>query len=161
VALAERLQRPGAELTHSRDPLSSRGGLSRVRTNLALSCRISVRVSYEPWPCLDGIGRSHDVHPGADEALEGGVGLVGVVDHPGTTTAEVQSSRRYIRSARRRSWARSVLSRSSIVHATQWLLACPATATASKVSSFSMSSTFLVPRRSPSGPSVTSGPSME
>ena len=48
-----------------------------------------------------------------------------------------------------------------MVQARQWLLACPATITASKPSSVCTSAWSAAPMASPSGPSVTSGPSIE
>ena len=43
---------------------------------------------------LDRVGRADDVHARLGEAGERRVGLVGVVDQPGTTTGDVQSSSR-------------------------------------------------------------------
>ena len=67
---------------------------------------------------------------------------------PATTTGDAQSSSRY----RRGAISGTSCSRSSTVHATQWLFAWPATRTASNPSRCSTRAAFLVPSGSPAAP---------
>ena len=101
------------------------------------------------------------MHAGRGEAFERRVGLARVVHHPRHHDGDVQSSSRYVRCASPSSRTPWWASRSSIVQARQWLLAWPATTTASKPSSVSTSAWSVLADGSPSGPSVTSGPSIE